>query len=188
MHIISIASQPTMKVNIWNQCLNFKLTDRRGFNNDAYWNKQPDWEIDASSMMYVDLIPFLSTFGGVLTYQLQREDMEFDCQPESTHIRIFVAWKSEGYKKLRVFAHLIEYEEWCSWSGAKLEEYYHKHASQLCTYTGPVKDTWLTRNGMVLTTELELDFTQRDGVLNITISEGIRDGHTKRPEWINLNR
>jgi hypothetical protein len=33
-------------------------------------------------------------------------------------------------------------------------------------------------------TKLELDFTQRNGVLNITISEGVEDEHTKRPVWI----
>jgi hypothetical protein len=35
-------------------------------------------------------------------------------------------------------------------------------------------------------TGLELDFTQRDGVLNITISEGVKDNHTRMPELIDL--
>jgi hypothetical protein len=45
----------------------------------------------------------------------------------------------------------------------------------------------LIPDGTVLMSILELDFTQRDGVLNITISESIRDDYTRRPEWINLN-
>jgi hypothetical protein len=40
----------------------------------------------------------------------------------------------------------------------------------------------------VLMTELELDFTQRDGVLNIIISERNNDNHARRPKWINLNK
>jgi hypothetical protein len=184
MYTISTASQPAMKVNIRNQCLNFILTDRRGFNSDAYWNKQPDWEVDAGNMMSIGLIPFLSTFGGALAYQLQRKNIEFDDQPVSTYIRLFVAWKSESHKKFRAFSHLIEHEEWCEWDKTELEEYYQRHLSRLSTYTGPIKDTWLTRGGVVLMTRLELDITQKGGVLNITISEGVKDDHTKRSVWI----
>jgi hypothetical protein len=36
----------------------------------------------------------------------------------------------------------------------------------------------------MLVTKLELDFTQRDSVLNITVSEGVRDKHTKMSELI----
>jgi hypothetical protein len=104
------------------------------------------------------------------------------------HIRLLVAWKSEGYKNFCVFVHLIECNKWPYWDEIRLEEYYQRYADQLSTYTGPIKDTWLIHDGTVLMTELDLDFTQRDGVLNITISEGSKDEHAKRPEWINLNK
>jgi hypothetical protein len=66
----------------------------------------------------------------------------------------------------------------------KLEEYHQRYVSQLRTYTDPIKDTWLMHDGTVLMTRLELDFMKRDGRLNITISEGIKDDCTKRPKWI----
>jgi hypothetical protein len=130
----------------------------------------------------------LSTFEGVLTYELQRENIESDDQPKSTHILFFVAWKSEGYKSLRVFVHLVECDKYTHWEKIALEEYYQRYVNQLCTYTGPVRNTWLIDDGTVLMTELELDFTQRAGVLSVTISEGIRNDRTKKPIWINPER
>jgi hypothetical protein len=188
MYTISFTYQPVMKVNIRNQCLNFKLTDRRCFNSYANWDKHPDWEVNSVSMTRASLIPLLPTFGGALMYQLQRKGVEFDDQSSSTYIWLFVAWKFGGYKEFFVLSHLMEYEKWCNWSEAKLEEYYQRYFSQLSIYTEPTKDKWLTRDGTVLTIELEADFMQRDGRLNITISEGIRDEHTKRAVWIDSER
>jgi hypothetical protein len=67
------------------------------------------------------------------------------------------------------------------WDMVKLKEYCQRYANQLDTYTDPIRDTWLTRDGAVLVTRLELDFMQRNDVLNIAISEGIKDDHTKKP-------
>jgi hypothetical protein len=184
-HTISFASQPTMKMNIRNQCLNFKLIDRRSFNCDADWDKHPVEGVYTCSMISVDLKSSSATFEGALTYQLQRKNIEFDDQPEEpTCIRLFVAWKSEGYKELRVFAHLIEHGKWYGWSEAALEEYYRKYISQTSVYTDPIRDTWSTHDGTMLMTRLELDLTQSSGILNVTISEGSWNGHTKRSIWI----
>jgi hypothetical protein len=188
MHIISFEYQPTMKVNIYNQCSDFKLIHLKYFSDDTLWDEDPDKEVDAGTATSIDFIPFLSTFEGALMYELRREDVESDDQSESTHILFLVAWKSEGYKKFRIFAHLIEYDGYIDWYTIRLREYYQRYTNQLCTYTGPIKNTWLLDNGTMMMTELELDFTQRDGVLNVTISEGIRDGRTKKPVWINPKR
>jgi hypothetical protein len=166
-----------MKMNIHNQCKNFKLTYRKWLSSGANWNKEPDWRVNAGDMTYANLTPFLSTFEGAVVYKLERKG---DKLP---YIWLFVAWKSEGYKKFHMFVHLIESDEWIDWNETKLETYYRRYANQLSTYTDPIIDTWLTRNGKVFMTKLELDFTQRnrrDGVLNITISERSKDKHTKK--------
>jgi hypothetical protein len=207
IYTISVESQPTMKMNIYNQCSGFKLKygkdfkpgwpqapityeKRNGgyFSDGADWNQGPYWEVKAGDVMSADLIPILPTFGGVLTYQLQRENIEFDDQLESTHIRLFVAWKSESYKKFHVLVQLIECDKTLLWDEIKLKEYYQRNIRQLCAYTGPIKNTWLIPDGTVLMTRLELDFMQRDDVLNITIAEGVKDDYTKPPEWVNPNR
>lgn len=69
----SAKPQPTMKVNIYNQCSDFRLIGGRYFSNGAYWNKEPIWEVDTGSMMSADLIHFLSTFEGILTYELEKK-------------------------------------------------------------------------------------------------------------------
>jgi hypothetical protein len=182
MHAISFVRQPTMKVNIRNHCSDFHLKNLRCFSIGVNWNKYPSEEVYVGGMMSADLISSSSIFEGVLTYDLKRKGVE------STYIRLFVAWKSEGYKRFHMFLRLIEHDERYKWNKNELEEYCQRYASQLCTYTGPIKDTWLIPDGTVLMTELELDFTQRDGVLKLTISEGIRDEHIRRPKWLNLKR
>jgi hypothetical protein len=130
--------------------------------------------------MNIDLKSFLITFRGALMCKLQRCDVKTDYQPKSTQTLLFVAWKSESDKKFRVVGKLLEHVEPFYWSLTKLEEYYQIYANQLSTYTGSIKDTWLTDDGKVLMTELKLNFMRRCGVLDIIISEGIKDEHTKR--------
>jgi hypothetical protein len=126
--------------------------------------------------------------GGAIIYQLQRKCVKSDKQLEPTSILLFIAWKSEGYKVLRVFVQLMECDKTFHWDKIRLKEYYQKYASQLCTYTSPIKDTWLTRDSTILMTGLKLDPAQGDDVLNITISDGVKDEHTKRPVWISPER
>jgi hypothetical protein len=177
-----------MKVNIYNQCSDFKLTFRGYFGNGTNGDENPDEDVDTGSMKCVDLTPYLVAFEGAIMHKLERKHVKTGNQFEPTDIHLFIAWRSEGYKKLRVFVHLIEHDKQLYWRKTSQEEYYQRYASQLCTYTDPIKDTWLIPDGKVLTTGLELDFTQRDGVLNITISEGVESEKTKRPEWIDLER
>jgi hypothetical protein len=184
MCIISVESQPTMKINIHNQCSDFKLKDERMFSNGLDWNKFPDDEVDAGCMISVDLISPLVAFGGIVMYQIQRKCVRSDDQLESTYTLLFIAWKSEGYKKFCVFVRLIDCDKTFPWHKIDQKEYYKRYINQFSTYTCPIKDTLLTRNGTVLMTRLDLDFTQRDGVLSLIISEGIRDDHTKIPELI----
>jgi hypothetical protein len=185
MHTISVKFQPTMKVNIYNQCLNFKLMNRGCFSNGIVQGENLAPEVDTSSMMSVGFRPVPSVFKDVMTYELRRKCVKSSEELDLIHIRFFVVWKTGGHKKLRAYINSVEYEEKLYWNNTRLEEYYQRHASQLYTYTGPIKDTWLMHDGTVLMTELELDFTQRHDVLNITISEGIGDEYTRRPKLIN---
>jgi hypothetical protein len=182
--MISVEPQPTMEVNIHNQCSDFELLYPMYFNSGANKCKHCR-RTDSVNTRNVDLVPFLSTFRGATTYILKSRYFKPSNQYDSTHIRLLVAWKSEGYKKFYVFMHILECNNWVKWDEIKLDEYCQRYARQLCTYTGPIEDTLLTPDGTILITRLELDFTQRDGVLNITISEGVKDDHTRRPEWFN---
>jgi hypothetical protein len=188
MHTTSVEPRPTMKVNIHNQCTDFKLKNPTCFSSDSVLNNYSAREVDAGEMMSNDFRPLLVAFEGALIYELQRKHVTPGNRPDSTHILLLVAWKYESYKEFCVLVHLIECNKWPYWDEIKPEEYYQRYANQLCAYTDPIRDTWLIHDGTVLMTELESDFTQRDGVLNIIFSEGIRDCHVKRPEWINLKR
>jgi hypothetical protein len=180
---MSVELKATMKVNIHNQCSDLKLIGRGYFSTGTYWDKRPNDEVEADDMTNAKLIPSLATFEGILTYELEIKHVKPDNRRDPPHIRLFVAWKSEYYKQFRMFMHLIEYDEYVEWNEIKLKEYYHHYVNQLNAYTDSIKNTWLTCDGTVLMTGLELDFTQRDGVLNITISEGVKNEHSRRPAW-----
>jgi hypothetical protein len=174
-----------MKMNIHNQSSDFKLTNREYFENDIDWDKHHDAEVDAGSMTSADLISNCAEFEGVIMYELHRKCVKSDDQLKSAYTLLFIAWKSKGYRKFCVFIHLIEYDKQIKWNRIKLKEYYQRYASQLSMYTGPIKDTWWMPDGTVLMTRLKLDFMQRSDILNIIISKGIKDDHTRRPVWIN---
>jgi hypothetical protein len=194
---ISIAILPTMKVNIHNQYSSFQLRYWGNWTSGIVKYRDFVQKVDDGSMTIVDFKSPLTMFEGVLICKLQRksvesddqsENFESDDQSESTCILLLVAWKSEDYKNFYMFTHLVEHEKQFRWSLAKLEEYCQRYANQLCIYSDPIKDTWLTRDGTVLMTESELDFAQRDGILNITIAEGVKDNFTKIPKWIDSER
>jgi hypothetical protein len=188
IHAARFSFQPTMEVIIHNRCLDFKLTNTYWFSIGAAWNVCPNWNVDTGSMMSVDLIPFMAAFKGILTYELQRKYANPGDQSESTYVRPLVAWKFEGYKKYCVFTHLAEYDEQIEWDGIKLEEYCQRYFSQLSTYAAPIEDTWLLHDDTVLMTRLDLNFTQRNDILNITISEGTWHDRIKKPVWIYLKK
>jgi hypothetical protein len=185
MHTVSFELlQPTMRVNIHNQSTDFKLTNREYFENYLSWNKYPDVEVDAGSMTSVDLTSIWAVFEGVIMYELHRKCIKSDDQLGSIYASLFIAWRFEGYKMLLVCVRLIEYDKQIKWNRIKLKEYYQRYVDQFSTYTGPIKDTWLIDDDTVLTTELRLDFTQTNDILNITVSEGIKDERTRRPVWL----
>jgi hypothetical protein len=183
-HTISFDPQPTMKVNIHNQCSDFKLTNGRDSSAYVDWNKHATQEVDAGNMTSAVLTSSWAEFEVDLMYRLQRKDAKSDEQLESIHTLLLITCKSEGYEEFCVFVQLIECDETFPWDKIRLKEFYQKYPDQFCMYTGSIKDTWLTRNGNVLITRLELDLTQSCGVLSITISDGIRNDYTKRPLWI----
>jgi hypothetical protein len=187
IHTISFESQSTIRMNIHNQCSNFNLVNRKWYKVRANWNEIPDLEVDAGSTMNAVLTSCRAEFRGAIIYRLQK-CVKSDDQLESTSTLLFIVWKYEGCNEPRVFAKLVECDKAFDWRKVDIREYYQRHANQLDTYTDPIKDTWLTRDGTVFMTRLELDFTQTNSVLNIVISEGIKDEHVKRPIWIHPRR
>jgi hypothetical protein len=97
MHTTSFKFQPTMKLNIHNQCSSFKLINLDWSKFRIKWDKEPDEEVDAGSMTSAILTSSWAEFDGALTYQLQKKSVKSDDQLESTSTRLFIAWKPEGY-------------------------------------------------------------------------------------------
>jgi hypothetical protein len=94
-----------MKVDIHNQCPDFKLTDQKYFSYGAGWNRYSIREVEAGNMISIESKSSLEVFEGVVMYELRREYVE------STRIQLLVAWKSGGYKKFYVCIRLLEHNE-----------------------------------------------------------------------------
>jgi hypothetical protein len=176
-----------MTVLICNRCSDFGLKLGGSYISGAE-SKAYDQKADNDNTRYFGLSTVLEDFKGIIMYGLERKHFKLGNRHEQTRTLLLIAWESEGYKKFRVFVRLVECNKWPLWGSAELEEHFQRYTNQLCTYTGPIKDTWSIYDGIILMTRLELDFTQRDGVLIITVSEGVSDDHTKIPEWIDPGR
>jgi hypothetical protein len=188
MYTIGSKFQPTMEVNIPNRYSSFESKYRGYFSGSADWNEYSVQEVDDKNTISVDSKSSPDRFKGALICKLQKVDVKSDAQFESIYTLLLIVWKYEGHKKFRVFVRLMECDKAFHWDKVTLEEYYQKYASQLRTYTGSIKDTWLLHDNTVLMTRLELDFTQGNGGLGIIISEGVKDEHTRKPEWIDPKR
>jgi hypothetical protein len=171
-----------MKVDIHNQCPGFKLTDQRCFIHGAEWNRYPARGMEAGNMMSIEFKSSLEASKGVIMYELRRNYVE------STSIQLFVTWESASYKEFRVCTHLLKCNNLFVWNEIRLKGYYRKCVRQLRTYTKPIEDTWLIHDGIVLRTRLELTFVKSNSRLNVTISEGIKDGRAKIAELISPER
>jgi hypothetical protein len=177
MYIFSFKPQPTMEVNVQNQCSDLRLMHGLYSNTSAGQNEHSNWCVYDGNTISDGVRPFLTTFGGVLTYVLDRKDVKPDEKLEPTQARLCVSWKSEGYKKFRVFIQLVEYDKTFRWDIFNLNEYRQRYDNQLSAYTGPIKGTWLVGDDLVLMIRLV-----------ITISESVKDEHTKRPVWFDPKR
>jgi hypothetical protein len=115
-----------MKVNISNQCSDFKLIGLKYLNSGAQHNGNFAREVDAGSIMSFELTPFRAMFEGALICKLQRKHVKPGNRPEPTDILLLMAWNSEGYKKFRVLVHLIECNKRPYWGLTEPEEYYQR--------------------------------------------------------------
>jgi hypothetical protein len=69
----SFTYQPIMKVDIYNQCSSFKLTNRERFWINMTCSKESDMKVDAGSMTSAELTSPFVAFEGSLMYQLQKK-------------------------------------------------------------------------------------------------------------------
>jgi hypothetical protein len=155
---------------------------------------QPDQNVDDGSITQAGfkiMSSHKSRFG-VVMYRLQRKNTDLsnvDAIPneEETCTQLVTVWKINRSKKFSATSYLLEHDKDRVWDDNRLLQLARDYNPVNIQYN-TIEDTWLTHDRTVLTTILEFDFNPSDVVLNIAISEGVEDGHTKRPERINLKR
>jgi hypothetical protein len=179
IHVVRFVTQPTMEVNIRNQCSKFKLIEVPFFGG-PYLAGLPCRKIDAGKSASDHASPMFAASKSFRLYELRRKDSTSSNQLNLAYNYLLVIWKSEGYMDFRVRAYLIDCDGRCVWYMPKLIEHYQKHVSRSKKYTTPIVDTWLICKDTILKTVLIVDDKKRDGRLHIVITEEAINNHTRK--------
>jgi hypothetical protein len=186
IYIASLALQPSIAFNIYNQCQTIKLTSPVYFIHGGKWHAALDQKIDTNAIMrnHLELDSRVDILEGVLMYRLQRKYTMFSkfFNDESRLIQLLVVWRIEYANELYVRALLVEHDS--ELDEDKLKRLYQKHWYLLGTQVDPIERNWRLRDGKGLITTIE---TRNEGYKwDIFITEG-KDGIV-RPLWIDIDR
>jgi hypothetical protein len=177
MYTISLSIEPSLKLNIHNQCLNIDLVSPTYFTNDGTGcRRPPSLKVCAGSVMRPGLIVSYWSTGSTsaLIYKLQRrrphKSTEISKGTSST-VHILILWRLLFEpKELYVDVLLVEYDK--GFDRYKLEKLCYEDISRSRMYLDSATEIWLLDDNTALMTTFEVVNSQ---LLNVTISEVEKD-------------
>jgi hypothetical protein len=183
--------QPSVKLNIHNQCLNVDLVSLTYvIDGEVEHHRPPDYKICSSSIMKSGFIIKSDDVSyGALTYRLQRkqtyESTEVS-EDASNATRLLVVWRISKSKELYADVLLIEYDKGFDWEKDNLEELYHKNSNRFRLCPDATTETWSLDANTTLTTAFEI--TNENNLLNMTITEVRRYNSARMTIHVNPER
>jgi hypothetical protein len=185
MYGSSLPIQPSVKLNIHNQCLNIDLVSPIYVTNyglECY--RAPDDNVHAGDIMRSGFIinKYSNESFGTLIYRLQRRQLhEYTMINEymSSVAQLLVTWRVSEFKELYADVLLVEHDKKFDWNKDNLMDLYRRNINQFRQYSHTVIDTWLSDANTALMTTFEV--MDEELILNITISEAERDNNTRIP-------
>jgi hypothetical protein len=191
MYTVSLCIQPSVKLNIHNQCWNVDLvfpTYTTGDGLECY--RSPDYKVYAGETMRSAFIinKADNAFYGVLIYKLQRERLHESTEVDedtSSATHLLVIWCIPKLNKFYTGVMLVEYDKALTWN--RLNKLYHANHDKLKMYTDITTDTWFMDDNMILKTTLSARNLNGNPELNISIFEE-GDEYAMRPFRIDLTR
>jgi hypothetical protein len=191
IYVISLLIQPSIKLNIHNQCLNIDLISPIYVTDDELeCHRSPDYKVCTGNTMRSGFI-VKSNYeaDGALICKLQRKQMH-----ESTKIgkgassatHLLVVWKISKFKVSCVDVLLVEHDKGFDWDKDDLKYLYHKNFGRFKWVTESATEKWSWDNDVALMITSEI--MNEGQLLNVTISEVERDNGMKTPLHIDLER
>jgi hypothetical protein len=192
IYAVSLSIKPTVKLNIYNQCLNIDLVSPTYVIDDGLeCHRPPDYKVYAGDITRSGfIIKSGDASFSVLTYKLQRrQPYESAVTGEDTlsAAHLLVVWRISESKELHTDVLLIEHSKALILNEGRLNKLYHKNHNWLKEYTGTISDTWSMDNNMTLKTTFSARNLKGNTELSISISEE-RDEYAMKPFCIDFKR
>jgi hypothetical protein len=191
MYTVRLSVQPSIKLNIHNQCLNFDLVSPTYVTDGCLECHRPfDYKVCAGDLTRSGFISkWDNEFYTVLIYRLQRRqrhELNEISKDTSSVSHLLVVWRLSKYNGLNADVLVVEYDEKLIWNEGDLKKLYDKNIDPFRLHPDSVTEIWSLNDSMALITISEI--VNEDRIVNITISE-IEKYHSMRtPIPIDLKR
>jgi hypothetical protein len=191
IYAVRLTIQPSVKLNIHNQCLDVDLVSPVYVTSDGLeCHRAPDYKVYARNTMRSGfIIKSNDASFGILIYRLQRGQSRVSAEinkDTSNAVQLLVIWKFFGFNELYAYVLLMECDKGFTWNEDKLNKLYHENHDRLKKYTS-ILDTWFMDNSMALKTTFSTRDLKGNPELSISISEE-RDEYAIKPFSIDLTR
>jgi hypothetical protein len=189
MYVISLFVQPSIKLNIHNQCLDVDLASLVYVTSDGLeCHRSPDYKVYAGDTMRSGfIIKSDDRSYGVLIYELQRKQSHKSTEigeDTSSSVHLLVVWRISESKELYTDVLLVEHDKGSDKDN--LSTLYDKNISLFRLCPASVIETWLLNDNTALMITSEI--MDKGQLLNITISEIERYDCVRKPAHTDLKR
>jgi hypothetical protein len=190
MYAVRLSIQPSIKLNIHNQCLNIDLVSPTHFTDyDLECHRPPDYKVYAGNITKSGFISMSNSgFYVVLIYRLQRKQSHEPSETSkdtSNATHLLVIWKFE-YEKLRADVLMVEHDMRFIWNEDNLKKLYSNNIRPFGLHSGFATEIWSLNDNVTLMTTSEV--MNEDRTVNITISEVEKYHSARTPMHIDLKR
>jgi hypothetical protein len=182
--------QPSVKLNIYNQCLNIDLVSPTYFiSRELECYKPPDYKICSGCITrFAFMITWNRNPHGVLIYKLQKKQThEYSNISEDTSsaVHLLVVWRIEHNKPF-VDVLLVDMAKKSDWNEYYLMGLYRKNSNRFRLCHGSSTELWSLNDNVALMTTSEI--IDEDRIVNIIISEVEKYHSARTPIHIDLER
>jgi hypothetical protein len=189
---LSLFIEPSVKLNIHNQCRNVSLTSPIYITGEELeFHKPPDYKICAGDTMKSGFtIRSDDESYGVLIYKLQRSQPHESTKINENASKVFhllVVWKTSILDEIYADVLLVECDKGFTWNEDNLNELYYVNYDQFKKYDDITSYIWFMDNNMILETTFNVRNLKGNHELSISISEE-RNEYAINPFYIDLTR